>query len=369
VTAQNIAILSPCFWPEVRRGGERFAHELGVGLIAEGRRATLLTSVPGRPRQWVEAGGLPVTGVPRVPKVAGATRILRVEPHLGHLPFSELALRRGQFDAACAIYPTDALVAGRWTRRTGNPSVLAYLGIPDVVGLRWRRWRLAITNEAIRSCSAVTALSQVAADAFARQLGVEAHVIHPGVDLDAFHVADRRYEAPTIFCAADAGEPRKRVQALVAAFAHVRRSRPAAQLLLSRPRDPAVADQIVRAGEGIAWVDVDDRDALIEAYGRSWVSALPSFGEAFGLVLVEALACGTPVAGARGGAIPEVICDERIGRLFDGGDERDIARALLEALELAEDPATAAACRTHAERFSSRRTARAYAQLFDTLAS
>jgi glycosyltransferase involved in cell wall biosynthesis len=92
---------------------------------------------------------------------------------------------------------------------------------------------------------------------------------------------------------------------------------------------------------------MDDLPAL---YRTAWASALPSWGEAFGLVLAEALASGTPVVGANREAIPEVLGGTPgIGALFDG---EDVAPALLETLDLARDPATAARCRARAEHFS-----------------
>ena len=55
----------------------------------------------------------------------------------------------------------------------------------------------------------------------------DVRVIPPGVDLDAFTPdPDARASDPTIICAADLGEPRKRVGLLVEAFARVRRERP-----------------------------------------------------------------------------------------------------------------------------------------------
>ena len=98
------------------------------------------------------------------------------------------------------------------------------------------------------------------------------------------------------------------------------------------------------------------------------LSALPSWGEAFGLVLAEALACGTPVVGADREGIPEVLGgDERVGRLFSGDEPAALARALLDALELAGADATAAACRARAEVFGADRCAERHAALYAQL--
>ena len=118
---------------------------------------------------------------------------------------------------------------------------------------------------------------------------------------------------------------------------------------------------------GLEWRNLDDKHDLAVAYGEAWVAALPSVSEAFGLVLVEAMACGTPVVGYRDGGIPELIGHSQTGRLFDRLEPQALAQALLETLELARAPQTAAACRAQAEEYSTDRCTEQYLALYAEL--
>jgi glycosyltransferase involved in cell wall biosynthesis len=74
------------------------------------------------------------------------------------------------------------------------------------------------------------------------------------------------------------------------------------------------------------------------AYRDARFSVLPSEYEAFGLVLLESLAQGTPVIASRVGGIPEFIEDERTGLLVPPGDVPALTAALQ---RLWSDPALA----------------------------
>ena len=327
----RVALLHPVYWPEVRRGAERMTRELADGLAERGHVPRILTAHPGRPSRAVE-DGVEVLRAWRPPD--GRLRRRWYEEHLTSIPGAALALARGDDDVAVALHTTSGVAAADWSRRTGHPAVLAYMGIPRHPWLAARRGRLATTVRAIEGAAAVTALSEASAAALERWLGVRARVIPPGVDVDAFRPGGERTEAPTLVCAAAAGEPRKRVGLLVEAFAGVRRAHPAARLVLDRPSDPAVAARL--AAPGVEFASLDDRARLAELYRGAWVSVLPSVGEAFGLVLAEALACGTPVVGSDRDGIPEVLGgDPRVGRLFAGDAAGPLAAALLEAIDLA----------------------------------
>jgi phosphatidyl-myo-inositol alpha-mannosyltransferase len=345
---------------------ERFTRELASGLLAHDHLPQLITSHPGRPSRTVE-DGLPIIRVPRPPQ----ERLLRrqYEPYLTHIPFSYGALRAGSYDVAHAVHTSDAIVAGRWKRHTGRPAVLSFMGIPDRIGLRGARKRLELVQRALRDCDAVVALSGYAAEAFRYWLGYEAPVIEPGVNLDAFAPAPARAKYPTIVCSAAPEVARKNIGLLVQAFKLVQREAPDARLVLSRPPD---LDAARRAGvdveaSGIEWANLDDRSALARAYGEAWVAVLPSAYEAFGLVLVEAMACGTPVVGYDDAAIPELIDRPEVGRLFDRLTPEVLAAALLEVMELSAAADTIAQCRRRAEEFSSDRCAVRYVELYREL--
>ena len=93
-------------------------------------------------------------------------------------------------------------------------------------------------------------------------------------------------------------------------------------------------------------------EALARAYAGADVFVFPSLTDTFGLVLLEALACGTPVAAFPVTGPKDVLADAQ-GRI--GAVNTDLRLAALEALG-----ADRAACRTHAERYSWRACAEVF---------
>lgn len=99
-------------------------------------------------------------------------------------------------------------------------------------------------------------------------------------------------------------------------------------------------------------------DELGQLYRAADVAVVPSHNESFGLVAVEAQACGTPVVAAKVGGLKTAVADGVSGVLVDSHDPRDYARVL--GRLIAEPRYRAVLGRggvSHAARFSWQRTA------------
>ena len=92
--------------------------------------------------------------------------------------------------------------------------------------------------------------------------------------------------------------------------------------LESRARRLGLSDQLV-------WLDrVDDERAYRSVVRGAEALVLPSEWEAYGLVLLDALAAGTPVVATAVGGVPELLDGGRCGRLVPYGDPSALADAL-----------------------------------------
>ncbi|MBA2504793.1 MAG: glycosyltransferase [Thermoleophilaceae bacterium] len=226
-----------------------------------------------------------------------------------------------------------------------------------------------ILRRAARGASALTALSEAAAEKF-EQMGLpRPRVIYPGIDLEVFRPRGERSEEPTLLCAAALDDARKQPALLIEGFRMARARKPLRlQLITARPT--ASPWRELAGEEGIEVLDGSGgTGVLAEAYSRAWVSVLTSYDEAFGLVLAEALACGTPGVGPRDAAVPEVLGEDGAGRMYELNDPESLATALLEAVEIADDPATREICRTRAQTFGRDAMVEQYVDVYEQLVS
>jgi phosphatidylinositol alpha-mannosyltransferase len=341
----RIALVHPTYWPEVRRGSERFIHDLAVYLSGRGHEVTVLTSHRARPIRSKEDGFTVVRGW----RPPARLQPRGMEPHANHAPLALLAAVQRRFDLVHALHIPDAWGVSWWSRFSGRPLILSLMGYPDRRSLDSFHGRRRMLTKVADRARAVHVLSDAARRALHDAAGIGATVINLPTNTSAFHVDLPRAEHPTLFCAASPADRRKRVPLLVEAFRLLRERRPDAELRIAGPLGSADPDSL-RAPGVVLVGEVETRLLSVE-YARAWISVLPSAREAFGMVLVESLAAGTPAVGTRDGAIPEILDDPRIGVLSEDSAPRALADALDRGLNLSRSDGIRDACRRHAERW------------------
>lgn len=193
-----------------------------------------------------------------------------------------------------------------------------------------------------------------------RQHAQVGRVIPNGIDLDVWPYSDRG-DPDTVVWAGRIVPEKAPSLAIEAAHAAGRR------IVLAGPLDDdGYGLQVLdRLGPDDEYAGHLDQDGLAELVGSAGVFVCtPDWEEPFGLVVAEALACGTPVASFDRGAIHEVV-DERTGVLADPGDIDGLAAAIERAQGLNRSD-----CRARAEsEFSVGRMVDRYEQLYSELLS
>ena len=266
-----------------------------------------------------------------------------------------------------------------------SPSVvtihdLAFLRRPDLLApasLAYYRQ----TEEAAHRAAAVIAVSTATADDVIGSLGVAPELVHvvplaadpafaPIDGGPALEAARARLGLPKRFVVfVGTLEPRKDLPTLVRALAGLPRD---VSLVLAGPEgwlpadlDRAIAetgtqDRIVRTGR-LSTAD------LVATMNLADVFVLPSLDEGFGMPVVEAMACGTPVVCTDAGALPEVTGDAALR--VPTGDPVALAAAVERVLEdrgLAERLRAEGSAR--AATFSWERTARGTVEVYRAVA-
>lgn len=352
----RIALTSPYTWPEIRRGGERYVHELAWGLSVAGHDVRIVSTAarPSRGRVL----GVPVRHLRRRHVASGWFG--RVSDQVA---FGAQALARigpSAIDVWHAVGVSDgaasALVSS-W--RDDVRSVFTAIGIPDADTVR-RRPDRRLHRYVVDHVDAYVCISDAAGARLRADHGRDPVVIPPGVDLAAFRPAVRRHDHPAILFAGSNDVARKNLPLLLEAVAHLRTRRGDVELWLVGPGDP---DPVLRgappgAREAVTVAHLADADELRERYARAWVTVLPSVEEAFGMVVIESLASGTPaVVRADGGGPAEILTSDHDAGVVCGPTAVELADACERAFELAAlGPATVAACRGVAGRYDWRRS-------------
>jgi glycosyltransferase involved in cell wall biosynthesis len=216
---------------------------------------------------------------------------------------------------------------------------------------------------------------------FARCPADRVTVIPHGVDRGAYFPRDKtasqaavcskyRLRAPYMLYVSRIEHPGKNHARLIRAFAQLKRDAGVPHQLVLAGSNWTRAEQVhneaeaAGLGEDIRFTGFVDQTDLPNLYNGADLFVFPSLYEGFGMPILEAMACGVPVACSNAASLPEVAGDA--AEYFEPTDEQSIADALKRTLA---DPALCArlaeAGKTRAAAFS---WARAAEQTFETIA-
>ncbi|RLQ95121.1 N-acetyl-alpha-D-glucosaminyl L-malate synthase BshA [Falsibacillus albus] len=125
----------------------------------------------------------------------------------------------------------------------------------------------------------------------------------------------------------------KRVQDVVKVFAKIASALPSKLLLVGDgPEMTVICSLVKELGLEEKVLFLGKQDNLDELYSISDIKLLLSQKESFGLVALEAMACGVPCVGTNIGGIPEVISNNENGFICEVGDIENISRAAISLL-------------------------------------
>ena len=194
-------------------------------------------------------------------------------------------------------------------------------------------------------------------------------VIHWGVDTEMFYPSDEARESETrLLLAVGRLAARKGYGSLLRAFAEVKKRRPNTELLIvgrgdlrrrleKQAKNLGIADS-VRIDSGMPF------DELAAEFRRADLVVYPSYYEGQGLIPLEAMASGTPVATVDHGPLPEMV-DDSVGTLFTMANTDSMSSAILTLL--ADPEGLAARGRAGRERVVERFTYSHNAERFNAI--
>lgn len=170
-----------------------------------------------------------------------------------------------------------------------------------------------------------------------RPAGVDFDLFSPGDRTEARHMCGLS-ENDKVILFVGRLEPLKGPQYLIEAFPQVLRNYPNAQLVIIGNGNGAYTDALQRLANelGISmyvkFVGYIPNQALPQWYRAADVFVLPSIHEGFGVVCVEAMACGIPLVGTNTGGVPDIVREFECGLLVPPKDIEALAEAICQVL-------------------------------------
>lgn len=326
----RIGIVCPYDWA-APGGVKAHVNDLACALMESGHEVSVLAPTDGQDDAalpfWVVSAGRPVP-VPYNGSVARvsfgmvtATRVRRW-------------IRDGEFDVVHVHEPASPSLSILACWVSDGPLVATWHSSQD----KSRAMSAAyyVVQTAMEKITGRIAVSEKARDTLVKMIGGDAVLIPNGVTCKNFAVGDPLVGFPkaggTILFLGRIDEPRKGLQILLAALPEMLAELPDLTVLVAGPGDvkdlqDSLSDELRGHIEFLGLISEDDK---VSAFKSVDVYVAPNTGgESFGIVLLEAMAAGTPVVASDIEAFAEVLEDGNAGALFANADPTSLARQVI----------------------------------------
>lgn len=327
----RIGIVCPYAW-DIPGGVSAHVNDLAVALIRMGHHVSVLA-----PAESDE-------NLPDFVVSTGKPKAVRYNGSVARLSFGPVTARKvskwiadGQFDVLHVHEPLapSLSVLACWAAK--GPIVATWHSSMERSRMLLSLNRLALT--AMEKITARIAVSEAARTTLVEHVGGDAVIIPNGVDTSEFAQATAMPgwpgEGKAIVFLGRVDEPRKGLAVLVGAAEKIVNEFPDIRFLVAGPGDATellgtLPDEVAQKFTMLGMIDTSDKPSVL-ASGNIYV-APNTGGESFGIVLLEAMASGTPVVASDLTAFSRVLDGGRAGRLFINEDSESLADVVCSTL-------------------------------------
>ncbi len=364
----RVGIACPYSW-DVPGGVQAHVRDLAEHLLALGHDVSVLTPVDDPDEADLPAYVVPAGRAVPVPYNGSVARLV-----FGPLSLARARrwVREGEFDVLHVHEPTVPSVSMLACFAASGPMVATF----HTATARSRALQVFGTalQPVLEKVTGRIAVSPAARRVVVEHLGGDAVLVPNGVDVARFDGAPPlpgRPEGPTVVFLGRMDEGRKGLAVLLEALPELVRLVPDVRLLVAGPGDAAEVREAVPRSlrdrvELLGLVSDDDKPRV---FASGHVYCAPNtHGESFGIVLVEAMAAGTPVVASDLEAFRRVLRGGRAGVLVPVRDPGALAQALGDLLHDAPRRARlAAAAREAVEAYDWRTVTAQVVAVYETV--
>lgn len=327
----RIGIVCPYAW-DIPGGVSAHVHDLANALIRKGHYVSVIA-----PAESDE-------DLPFFVESTGKPRAVRYNGSVARLSFGPLVARRvskwieqGQFDVLHVHEPLAPSVSVLACWAAKGPIVATWHSSMDKSRVILSLAKIAQT--VMEKVSARIAVSPAAKQTMIDHLGGDAVIIPNGVDVSSFARATPKMgwggDQKSLVFFGRVDEPRKGLAVLLGALPKIREQFPDLKLLIAGPGDCAdLIDDLTEEDRAvITQLGLIDEIEKPNVYASGTIYIAPNTGgESFGIVLLEAMASGTPVLASDLAAFQRVLKDGECGKLFVNEDSDSLAQAVIDLL-------------------------------------